>query len=148
MKRLLKLYLPENQIEKLPPCVFKYAENLEVIDLSGNKIKTLTENNFSNLLNLQHFSANENDIEYLENGLFRNNLNLRKISLNNNSLMRIEINFQKIKGVELVDLRWNRCISLSFGCCKGPDLRMFQTTTTFNCTSPVRESSGSLAFEI
>lgn len=133
MKKLQKLHLPENKIEKIPFCLFKYVDNLEVIDLNGNEIKELNEDTFINLPNLQVFSANDNFIEHLEVGLFRSNANLRKISMQQNKLLVIEVNFMKIKGIEMVDLRYNRCINLSFGCCKGPALREFQNQTTVNC---------------
>lgn len=136
MKKLQKLSLPENKIEKLPSCVFKYVENLEVIDLSGNLIKELNEDTLANLPNLLQFTANDNTIEHLENGLFRNNVNLKKISMNQNNLTIVEVNFMKIKGIEMVDLRFNSCISSSFGCCKGATLRDFQNQTSRNCTGP------------
>lgn len=133
MKKLQKLFLLDNMIEKLPMCVFKYAEKLEVIDLSGNRITELNEEVFVSLQSLQQFLANDNEIEHLKNGLFRNNPNLRKLSLNGNKIALIEINFMKLKGIELVDLRHNECISMSFGCCKGPPLREFQNHTYYSC---------------
>ncbi|CRK95650.1 CLUMA_CG009108, isoform A [Clunio marinus] len=136
MKKLQKLYLPENQIEKVPFCVFKYVKNLEVIDLSGNQIKALHEDTFTNLPNLLQFICGDNDIEHLENGLFRNNFNLKRVHMQENQLKTIEINFMKIKGIEVVDLRFNPCINLSFGCCKGIPLRDFQNQTSGNCNGP------------
>lgn len=133
MKKLQKLLLTENQIEKVSSCAFRYTENLEVIDLSGNRITELAEDIFVNLPNLQQFSANDNLIETLEFGLFRNNTNLKKISINHNKISVIEINFMKIKSIELIDLRDNSCIHLSFGCCKGPALREFQNMSSYNC---------------
>lgn len=136
MKKLQKLYLPENKIEKLPLCIFKYVEDLEIIDLSGNKIQELNEDTFVNLPNLQYFIANDNNIARLENGLFRQNFNLKKISMNQNNITIIEVNFMKLKAIEVVDLRFNNCISLSFGCCKGTALREFQNQTSGNCKGP------------
>jgi Leucine-rich repeat (LRR) protein len=136
MKKLQKLYLTENKIEKIPACVFKYAENLEIIDLSGNQIIELNEDTFINLSNLQQFLANDNAIKRLEQGLFRNNVNLRRIAMQQNQLSIIEVNFMKIKGIELVDLRHNLCINLTFGCCKGPAMRDFMNQTSGNCKGP------------
>lgn len=136
MKKLLKLYLPENRIEKIPICAFRHVENLEIIDFNGNIIKELNEDTFLNLPNLEYFSANDNQIEHLEGGLFRNNHNLKKISMQQNKLLIIEVNFMKIKGIELVDLRFNPCVNLSFGCCKGPALREFQNYTSGSCNGP------------
>ena len=133
MKKLTKLFLTENKIKKLPFCVFRYVEKLEIIDVSQNNITELNEDTFMNLPNLQQFIANENDIEHLEKELFRNNFNIKKISLSKNKLKVIDVNFMKLKGIELVDLRENSCISLSFGCCKGPMLRDFQNQTAGNC---------------
>lgn len=135
MKKLQKLYLFDNMIEKLPLCVFKYAENLEVIDLSGNRITELEDDTFVNLPSLQQFLANGNGIEHLKNGLFRNNPSLKKLSMSNNKISFIGINFLKLKDIELIDLRQNTCINLSFGCCKGPALREFQNHTFYWCKS-------------
>ena len=136
MKKLQNLFLPENKIERISICAFKYVENLEVLDFNGNNIKELNEDIFLNLASLQIFSANSNQIEHLENGLFRNNPNLKKISMQQNNLLVIEVNFIKLKGIELVDLRNNPCVNLSFGCCKGPALRDFQNYISINCKGP------------
>lgn len=136
MKRLKKLFLPENKIEKIPICVFRFAMNLEVIDLNGNDLTELNEDTFVNLPNLEVFSANDNNIEQLKTGLFRNNPSLRQISMQQNKLLIIKVNFMKIKGIEMVDLRSNPCVDLSFGCCKGPALRDFQTFTSVSCKGP------------
>lgn len=136
MKKLQKLFLPQNHIEKLPLCIFKYSENLEFINLSGNQIESLNEDVFLNLPNLQQFVADENKISYLEVGLFRNNLNLRKISMKGNELTKIEINFMKIKGVELVELEQNPCVDLTFNSLEGLSLREFQNQTWAGCEGP------------
>lgn len=138
MKKLQKLYLFDNQIEKIPFCVFKYVENLELIDLSGNRIKELNEDTFANLLNLQQLNLSDNELVHLESGLFLNNMNLKKILMQKNNLAIIEINFMKVKSVELVDLKSNACIDLCYGCIKGLMLRDFQNMTASLCESPVK----------
>lgn len=133
MKKLQKLYLPENQIEKVSFCTFRYADNIEVIDLSGNRIMELPGDIFANLRNLQQLMANDNLIENIEAGLFRGNPNLRKVSMHSNNISVVEVNFMKIEDIELVDLRFNRCVNLSFGCCKGPALREFHVQVSESC---------------
>lgn len=133
MKKLQKLYLPENKIEKLPLCIFKYVENLEIIDLSGNKIQEFNEDTFLNLPNLQQFTANDNLLMQLDAGLFRQNSNLKKIFMSHNNISVIEMNFMKMKDVEVVDLRGNFCIDSFFVCCKGLALKEFQNRATEHC---------------
>ena len=138
MKKLQKLYLNENKIKKISPCVFRYAQNLETIELSGNQIEELNEDIFMNLPNLQQLHMNDNLLVRLESGLFRNNLNLRKIFMQLNSLEIIEINFMKVVNVEVVDLRSNKCINVCFGCVIGLTLRDFQNVTATRCESPMK----------
>lgn len=133
LKKLQRLYLPENQIEKVSFCTFRYADNIEVIDLSGNRIIELPEDVFANLHNLHQFIANDNHIAHIEAGLFRGNPNLRKVSLHTNNISVVEVNFMKIEDIELVDLRFNSCVNLSFGCCKGPALREFHVQMSESC---------------
>ena len=138
MKKLQRLYLNENKIEKISPCVFRYALNLETIELSGNKIQVLNEDVFTNLPNLQQLHMNDNLLMHLESGLFRNNLNLRKIFMQQNGLEIIEINFMKVVNVEVVDLRSNKCINVCFGCIIGLTLRDFQNVTATRCGNPMK----------
>lgn len=136
MKRLRKLYLPENKIEKIPICIFKHVENLEAVDFNGNNIEELNKDTFLNLPNLEIFTANDNKIRNLEEGLFRNNPNLKEIYLKQNKLQIIQVNFLTIKGVQMVDLRYNNCVNKLFECCAGPTLRDFQNHTSSSCKGP------------
>lgn len=136
MKKLRKLYLPENKIERIAPCVFRYVDTVELINLDGNLIKELDDDTFVNLPSLLEFSANQNKIESLESGLFRNNLMLKRISLRSNQLKHIEINFLRIKAIEMADLQFNPCISLIFEAKGKLQLREFQNQTSGRCRGP------------
>lgn len=109
MKKLQKLYLPANQIEKLPPCTFRYAENLDLIDLSGNRISFLQSDTFT----------------YLPK--------LTKIYLALNDITKVEENFMTLTKIETVDMKGNTCISACFGCVNGLNLRDFQNISVTRC---------------
>jgi Leucine-rich repeat (LRR) protein len=134
MKKLKKLYLAENKIEKVTSCVFRYVDTIEIINLDGNMIKALDDDTFVNLPDLHEFSANRNQIEILESGLFRNNLNLKKISLNRNRIHIVEINFLRMLNLELIDMQRNPCTNLIFK--TGDLLREFQNQTSGSCKGP------------
>jgi Leucine-rich repeat (LRR) protein len=137
MRKLEKLYLNDNKIEKIAPCVFRYAEKLEIIDLSGNQIAELSEDVFANLPHLQQLNVNDNLLVHLESGLFRNNLDLKEILIQKNQLEIIETNFMKDK-IEVVDLRLNKCINVCYGCIVGLPLRDFQSLTSTRCESQMK----------
>ena len=109
MKKLQKLFLPANQIEKLSPCTFRYAENLDLIDLSGNRIFFLQSDTFTYLLKLT------------------------KIFLALNNISKIEENFMTLTKIETVDMKGNICINACFGCINGLNLRDFQNISVTRC---------------
>lgn len=136
MKKLKKLYLPENKIERVSPCVFRYVDTLEIINLNGNQITSLDDDTFMNLPNLLEFTAARNEIEILESGLFRNNAMLKRISFRQNKLHTVELNFLRIKEIELADLQHNPCINLIFETKGKFLLRDFQNQTSGKCRGP------------
>ena len=74
-------------IESLPDTVFDSLTQLEVLDLSRNKLTVLTEN------------------------IFAKNLKLREIDLRLNKLKKIKVDFTKLKNIERIDLSRNDCIN-------------------------------------
>jgi Leucine rich repeat len=136
MRRLKELLLTENRIEKIPACLFRYADNIEEIDFSGNRIKVLHEDTFVNLPNLQSFAINNNALKRVHQGTFANNVNLKRLEMQHNNLSIIEVNFMRIKAIDVIDLRNNFCISLSFTSSKGMPLREFMNSTSANCKGP------------
>jgi len=61
-KRIKCLYLGNNQLEKLPPNIFKGFTNLTWLSLDGNKLKTLPAVIFKDLKKLKILSLNRNPL--------------------------------------------------------------------------------------
>lgn len=87
-----------------------------------------------NLPLLEELIANSNEISHLDEDIFQNNLVLRDIEMRDNNLTEIEINFQKMNTLQLVDLRKNRCIDMKYECCT--HLMDFLTNLTSFCKAP------------
>lgn len=117
LKHLHTLDLSWNKIERISQCAFHYLETLVKINLSGNRIKSLHEKIFVNLPLLEDFLANSNNITHLDEEIFQNNLQLRAIEMRDNKLEVIEVNFQKMTAIKLVDFRGNDCIDIIYECC-------------------------------
>lgn len=117
LKHLHTLDLSWNKIERVSQCAFHYLESVVKINLSGNRIKALHEKTFMNLPLLEEFYANSNEIARLDEEIFQNNLQLREVEMRDNKLEVIEINFQKMTSIRVVDFRGNECIDLIYKCC-------------------------------
>lgn len=135
MRKLRKLLLPENKIERVAPCVFRYVDSIEIINLDGNLITELDVDTFDNLPALVELSADRNKIESLDSGLFKSNSMLKSISMRWNSVTKVDVNFLRIDKIEEVDLRNNTCIHMYYE--KGKvQLREFQNQTSGRCRGP------------
>lgn len=136
MKKLKELLLAHNKIEKLPACLFRYASSIEEIDLSSNLIKVLHEDTFINLPNLQSFIINDNAIRHVYQGTFASNFELKRLEMKHNNLSIIEVNFMRIRAIDVIDFRNNFCIHLMFTQSEGMPLREFMNQTSANCSGP------------
>ncbi|CAO1294525.1 unnamed protein product, partial [Diamesa serratosioi] len=65
---------------------FNGMQDLEVLDLTGNRIELVSIDAFSILTKLKLFSLSYNQLEEISNGVFSNNLNLEQIFLNRNKI--------------------------------------------------------------
>ena len=58
---LRELYLSKNLFPQIPPCVYKFRENLQVLDMASNKIQQLLPE-VGDLLYLTHLDLTDNTI--------------------------------------------------------------------------------------
>jgi Leucine-rich repeat (LRR) protein len=133
LKHLHTLDLSWNKIERVSQCAFHYLESLVKINLSGNQIQALHEKTFMNLPLLEEFFANSNKIAHLDEEIFQSNLQLREIEMRDNKLEVIEINFQKMTSIKVVDFRDNDCIDMKYVCCQ---IMYLLSNITSGCKGP------------
>lgn len=104
------LVLANNSIEEIP---HDALVNLEMIDLSYNKLTRLHKDLFVNNPKLKSIYANDNQIEILDADLFRNNERLTIADFDRNNLIAIKIDFETSRSYDLLSFRDNPCINLS-----------------------------------
>jgi Leucine-rich repeat (LRR) protein len=117
LKYLHTLDLSWNKIERVSQCAFHYIETLVKLNLNDNQILALSEKTLMQLPLLEEFSIRGNSITHLEFETFQNNLALREIDMSDNLLEVIEVNFQMMKSIKVIDFQGNTCIDLRYECC-------------------------------
>lgn len=104
------------------------------LNLNGNRIRALHEKTFMNLPLLEEFTANYNEITHLDDDIFQNNLALRIIEMHHNHLTVIEVNFQTMKNIKLLNFEDNECIDMKYECCS--HIMDLLTNITAKCSGP------------
>jgi Leucine-rich repeat (LRR) protein len=90
--------IKNHQIDEIDIQALSFFSNLNVIDLSFNRLKVLSPIFFKNLNSLSIVSLNHNQIECLDSQLFKDLTNLTEIDLSNN---RIKVIYSEIfKGLK------------------------------------------------
>lgn len=123
-----------NQLKVIPGNVFDRLTNLEVLDLSWNKITSIHENGFRGLGNLRTLKLNRNHIQKFKVHTFESVIHLEELVLSNNHIESIEDGTFKLPKLKRLDLSHNKLKELSnsmFSDCKGLeylDLRSNQIT--------------------
>ena len=100
---LRELKLSGNMIKNLEN--FPKFLSLEILDLSFNKIKAVTNDAIYNLPKLTNFYLTNNEIERIEENVFKYSKNLQIMLLNNNKLNRVPVisSLTKLKIIDLVN---------------------------------------------
>jgi len=98
---LKELRLNGNSIEKLID--FPDFENLEILDLSNNKLAELNGTYFSKLTRLSHLYLSENKLQTIEESVFDEQRNLMVLLLNNNYLTHIP-NIENLLRLQILDI--------------------------------------------
>ncbi|XP_042080836.1 toll-like receptor 13 isoform X2 [Haplochromis burtoni] len=132
--KLRKLYLYQNSITALKPCLFKdlkglqtlklqtnqitklnsafkeHLPNLTQLHLNGNKLTAIKRDAFKGLHSLQNLSLHQNKIKVLESKSFSGLTNLTQINLQNNDISQDELNkdvFSPLINLRRLDLSEN-----------------------------------------
>lgn len=102
IKDILKeLKLNGNTIEKLVD--FPKFKNLEILDLSNNRIKSITSTTFLSLSALSHLYLSDNKLNSIDEHAFGKNKNLAVLLLSSNYLSRVP-NLREQLRLQIVDL--------------------------------------------
>ncbi|XP_018569441.1 toll-like receptor 3 [Anoplophora glabripennis] len=104
------LYLSVNNIEELDPKLQKVVSNdLEILDLSHNKIRSINDEFFLNIYNLRELDLSHNQITSLgDDSIFQNLNNLEKLDLSFNELKTLpNLVFMKLSKLRSLDLGYN-----------------------------------------
>ncbi|XP_058444042.1 chaoptin [Malaya genurostris] len=79
------------QMAKIPQEAFRYLVALEALDLSNNKLKTLSDNSFHFMKNIVSLELHDNQIDNLPKGIFQSDIHskLAVVSLRYNNLKQL-----------------------------------------------------------
>jgi len=99
--QVYKFKMRRKGLEKFPDEVFQF-ENLQVLDLSKNKISEIPEN-IKNLKNLQELRLSKNKIQVIPNELCEL-IFLKKLFLERNKITAIPSQIGNLKKLEIIDL--------------------------------------------
>jgi hypothetical protein len=92
-------------------------QNLEYLNLYGNKIETIEPNAFQYLIKLWWIRLYDNKIKSLSYRLFKNNPDLKYIDLRENKINSIHPNFfDGLEKLKLIEFTENLCIDANIGC--------------------------------
>lgn len=110
MTELIWLNLAENRIRNLPQYVF--SPNMIYINLEGNKI-TSAEYPFRDLVQLTHLNLSRNKIRSISQDAFRGLVKLVKLDLSRNRIEEVNSKaFDMLEHLEILSLSGNKLIEL------------------------------------
>lgn len=89
-KRLKKLNLRNNIIKTIDPFIFKEITAVEEVDMSKNKINSITVETFAPLKELKSLLLEGNQISNIEDSSFANSPGLTVLNLANNKIRQIK----------------------------------------------------------
>ena len=95
------LTLKNNKLQAIPQGLFHYTVALEILNLSGNQIKTLDKYAFANIDELIELSLKDNQLESIQPELFQQNRQLKRLSLSGNQIKTLpHITFETLLDLE------------------------------------------------
>ena len=118
LNNLQVLNLSNNRLTRVSPSSFAYMPNLHELLLDRNKIgRTLMQHNdadkmFLNLKLLEILDLRDNDIRQLPKDIFAEQRHLKHLSLANNSLINLDFHVDSLVSLETFDLSGNQIQAL------------------------------------
>jgi Leucine-rich repeat (LRR) protein len=114
LKNLVEIRANNASIEVIYPEDFDEMKLLEVIDLSGNKIKVLDAHVFSSLISLRELNLGENEIEYIDEDAFEGLTSLKSLNLKNNNILFLHPKlFERLNNLETINVDGNNIANLN-----------------------------------
>ncbi|XP_044727587.1 protein toll-like [Chrysoperla carnea] len=109
LHNLINLQLfKNNHIEYLPDLLFRDAKNLLKLNLSGNRIRNISENLFKSLGKLEGLDLSGNQISSISD-IFVNQKNLKILYITHNSLTTLKSDvFKRLTHLETLALEYNQ----------------------------------------
>ncbi|KAI6225311.1 hypothetical protein M3Y99_01352500 [Aphelenchoides fujianensis] len=106
--RLKNLFLRNNILRKIDKQTFAKLSNLELLDLSGNKLEIVKRETLSHLKSLEILLVSNNRINAIEDGAFDGLSNLRTLNLAHNELRNITRDtLRGLSNLETLELEGN-----------------------------------------
>lgn len=102
-----------NQLKLIAGNVFDKLADLEILDLSWNKITSIHENGFKGLSSLRALKLSRNQLQKFKLHTFDNIPLLEELYLNNNHIETIEDGTLKLPNLKRLDLSHNKLKELS-----------------------------------
>ncbi|EPB70203.1 leucine Rich repeat-containing domain protein [Ancylostoma ceylanicum] len=113
--RLHGLYLRNNHLKGINRSMLQGLTSLLELDLSGNRIGSLSTGVFDLTPELRELSLNDNDIATIEDGTFAKLTSLKKLSLSGNQISTITKNmFKGLDSLEVLNLQNNQITSIDW----------------------------------
>lgn len=130
LKGLKILTLSRNKLESVPNATRNLA-TLEELDLSSNKIHSLTCHDLANLTKLRHLSLYQNSIPTLQDCVFKDVINLQVLKLQTSQISNLKDAFRKhLPNLIQLRLNGNKLTSIKKGDFSG--LRSLQNLSLHN----------------
>ena len=108
LKSLKQLYLDNSGLQNLPN--FSSNKNLEILDLSNNRIKSITSHDFTSQALLKYLDLSYNPISFISEGSFVGLESLIKLSLKSTNLTSFPENAlglnQQLKNIDFSLNKW------------------------------------------
>ncbi|CAL8126980.1 unnamed protein product [Orchesella dallaii] len=140
------LSLSKNQIKDITMSLQFYSE-LQVLDISHNKLESLGKTNFESLKSLHLLNVSYNSIKALESGVFIGLAHIRVVDLSGNQLDRVEREiFWSLSSIKEIILDRNRLEFLDWDLFRGLDtlerisakfnfIQVIEPSTSFSLSS-------------
>lgn len=115
LENLIILSLAYNQISSVPGSLYK-AENLQIVSLKGNRIRTIREHDFIHTSKLKIIDLSCNLLTELPEHVFSSVPNLTKLSLEHNQLKSLPISFTNRRNLQYLYLDGNPLLTEIYEC--------------------------------
>lgn len=135
MYNVVAINFTGNKILEISEDAFVELESLKELDLSHNNIETIHDEAFEENVELETLRLNHNQLAAISSPSFKPLKKLRLLFLNDNKLKLISDELPSIsEAFEVVDLRNNDCIDLSF---PESNLKEIESEILHKCVAPV-----------